>query len=167
MKHFKTLSVFSLVILAVAISLQAFAADKKFEGKGEVVTVDPVYKRITIRHEAIKDFAAGGETEFLVKSEKELEGLAKYDLVTFSISEKKGDARIESLKKTGVGAPPDDRVLIGQAAQGVIEATGEVAKAVTSPLPPVNTAVSGAVDTTTEATGEALKDVTPDVKAKF
>lgn len=166
MKHLKSILFLFLAVLTYLTCHEAKAAEKKFEGKGEVVSVDPMYKRITIKHGAIKNFEGDGETEFFVKSEKELKDLARYDLVDFTIAENKGDTRIESLKKTGVAEQPQEGFQIGEAAQGALESTAGAVKTITSPIPPVNTVASAAVDGTTNATGAVLEEA-PDLKKKF
>lgn len=168
MKHSKSFLFFSAVILsALTCSFAAFAAESRIEGKGEVVSVDPMLKRITIKHGVIKGFSAAGETSFLVKSESDLKGLSRYDLVSFTVAADKDNERIDFIIKTGVADPGPDGLPVGKAIQDVLEATGGAAKAVTSPIPPAHTVVSGAVDGTTNATGAVLEDATTEVKAKF
>ena len=156
---------FSVFILSSPVL--AKESTQSFEAEGEVVTVDPVYQRITIRHEVIPGFGEGAETEFIVSKKDLLEGLSRHDLVKFTIVDKKGDTRIEKIEKVGQAAPEDDRLKIGQAAQDALVATGEVAKGIVSPIAPAHTVVSGVVDSTTGATEEVLPEASPEVKKKF
>lgn len=142
-------------------------ASKRYETKGEVTSVDPLYSRVTLQHDAIKGFAGAGETEFTVESADLLKKIARGDLVNFTLVDKKGDVRVSQLTKTGVAPPKDDRLKVGQAVQDVLVATGEVAKTVTTPIPPAHGVVSGTVDAATDTTGAVLKDATTEVKKKF
>jgi Cu/Ag efflux protein CusF len=153
-------SFFRFFMIAAALSMlavPALAKDGKYEGKGEVVTVDPVYGRVTLRHGAIKGFAGDGETEFFVSSPELLRGLGRRDLIDFTVVEEKGDARIEAIEKTGVAAP-EEKAGVGRVVQDVLVGTGEVAKTVTQPIAPAHEVVSGAVGATTDATGSVLRE---------
>ncbi len=163
-----------LLLLISALALQAspmFAADKikRYQGTGEVMSVDPLYGQITIKHREIKGFVAGGnETLFFVNSKDLLKNIHKKDLVDFSIVEVKGDAQIDRLMKTGVAPDKKEGTSIGDAVQGVLTATGEAAKAVTSPIQPAHDVVSGTVGATTDTTGSVLDNATlPETKKKF
>ena len=167
MKKMLVLALFFLVVFIAA----AFAADQKktqFEASGEVVSADPLYGRVTIKHGAIKGLSGDAETEFFVTSPELLKGIAKRDLVDFVILEEKGETRIEKLTKTGEAPPQDDRSELGKAMQGALVSTGEAAKTVTSPVMPVHEVVSGAVGATTDTTGAVLDEAEiPEVKRKF
>ena len=145
----------------------ADAEPKSFSGKGEVVSADPLYGRVTIQHGAIKGLAGNEATEFVVKSKDLLNGLAKHDLVDFSLEENKGSIELIKITKTGVAPPVDDRLPVGKMAQDVLEATGEVAKTVTTPIEPAHEVVSGTMDATTHVTGSVLKDAKDKVEQKF
>ncbi|MBI3252046.1 MAG: copper-binding protein [Candidatus Omnitrophica bacterium] len=161
----------SLFVFAFLLSsaLNAFAETKArhFESEGEVVTVDPMYGQVTIRHDVIRDFMAGGSTSFYVTSPDLLKPIRTGDLVEFSVTDTRGDARIDKIKKVGQAPPKEDKAKLGEAVQTVIVATGELAKGVTSPIEPANQVVSGAADATSGATGSVLKDVSPQTKKKF
>jgi hypothetical protein len=130
--------------------------------------VDPLYSRVTIAHKAIKGFSEKTQTEFVVASAGVLEGLSKRDLVEFTFVDRSGEALVGNIKKTGQAPPKDDKLKIGQAVQDVLEATGEVAKGVTTPIPPAHGVVSGAVGATTNVTGSVLENIEgPEVKQKF
>ena len=159
-----------LFSLVLCLSASAFAADpavKTYEGEGEVMSADPVYSRVTISHDPIKGLPESGEVEYFTKTSEVLKGISRRDLVKFKIEESKGFAEVTELVKTGVAPEKKEGLPIGEAVQQVLEGTGEVAKTVVSPIEPAHEAVSGAVDTTTGATGEVLKDANPDVKKKF
>ena len=158
-----------LAFFSLFLAVQTFAAESKvrrFEAKGEVVTVDPIYSKITIKHAAIKDFAGDETTEFFVASPDLVKDLTKRDLVDFEIVDTKGDAKIEKIRKTGV-APAEEDLKLGQAVQDTLEGAGEVVKGVTEPIPPVNQLTSATVDATTNVTGAVLKDADADVKKSF
>ncbi len=163
-------TVFFLVSLFLLSNISCVFADSKktdFKASAEVVSVDPLYGRITLKHKAIQGFSGAGETEFFVSSEALLKGLSKRDLVDFIIVEKYGDTKVTQITKTGQAPEPDDRLLVGKAVQDVLVATGEAAKAVISPIEPAHQVVSGTVGAATEVTGAVLKDATTEVKTKF
>ena len=165
-KIYAVLALISLLFVNPVFSAEQTA--KRFEGSGEVLSVDPMYGRITIRHGVIKGFLAGGdETEFVVTSSSILKDISKRDLVDFVIVEEKGDDQIEKITKTGQAPIKEEGLPIGRAVQGVLEATGEAAKTVTTPITPVHDVVSGAVGATTDTTGVVLDDANPDVKKNF
>ncbi len=154
----------ALLVLLSASALEARAT--RFEGSGEVVTVDPPYRRITIKHGVIKDFAGAEETEFAVASTDILKGLGRRDLVDFTVADEKGNVRIEKIAKTGV-APEEEGSKVGQVVQDVLVGTGEAAKTVTTPIAPAHDIMSGAVDATTGATGSVLENADTKVKTEF
>ena len=165
----KNYTLFLLILLL--FSACAFAQSQKikhFDAKGEIMSVDPLYGRITIKHGPIKDFAGDAVTEFTVSAADILKGLATKDLVDFSVNDEKGDAQIEKITKTGVAAPAPGGIPIGAAARDVLLATGKTAEFVTSPIPPAQGLVQNTVGTITEGTGNAVEDVNvPEVKSKF
>ncbi len=164
----------ALLILISAVTLHDspfFAAEdiKRYQGTGEVLSVDPLYGQITIKHGEIKGFVAGGdETVFFVSSKDLLKMIHKQDFVDFSIVEVKGDARIDRITKTGVAPDRKEGIPMGEAVQGVLTATGEMAKAITAPIEPAHEVVSGTTDATTNTTGAVLDEATfPKTKKKF
>lgn len=158
-----------ILVLLLFTASQGYADQKltRFETNGEVTSVDPLYSRITIKHPAIKGFSGDTETEFFVSSADLLKGVSKGDLVDFVITDEKGDARIEKIKKTGVAPVKDDSTSLGRAVQGALVTTGEVAKTISSPIAPAHEVISGTVGATTGATDNVLHDAAPDVKKKF
>ena len=163
----KRTSLILLLFLFTAGLVYAGQKLTRFETKGEVTSVDPLYSRITIKHTAIKGYSGDGEAEFFVSSPDLLKGISKGDLVTFSIADEKGDTWIDKISKTGVAAVKDEPTPLGRAVQEVLVTTGEVAKTVSSPIAPAHEVVSGAVGATTQATDSVLHDATPEVKKKF
>ena len=159
---FSFISFFSIV-------LPAHAAQSKmhqFHGTGGVLTVDPVYSQVTLRHKAIKDFSGDRDSEFFVKSPELLKGIEKGDLVEFDLTDTKGDVKIDKIQKTGVASPQSDTVPLGQAVHDVLQGTGNVVKGVTEPLPPAHEVARGATSIT-DATGDALKEGDSQLKTKF
>ncbi len=154
------------LIFVLFLSSNSEAAVKHFEGSGEVTSVDPVYSSVSIKHGAIKNFAGDGETAFTVASADLLKKINRRDLVDFTITEDRGDARIEKITRTGQ-APPEEGSKMGKVVQDVLVGTGEIAKGIASPLPPAHEAVSGVVGATTSATGSALNEADTKVKTKF
>ena len=157
------LALLCLPVIAVAME----SKEKRFTGSGEVVTVDPLYSRITIETGAIKGYSGGGKNEFVVSSQSLLKDLSAHDLVTFEIAEVKGEATIDKITKTGVAPEKDQSTPIGKVAQDVLTGTGQVVKAVTSPIPPVHDTLGEAVGATTEGVGNAVSDVKSDVKKDY
>ena len=80
----KILLAFVIFFLSVS-SLHAQQKLTEFQSKGDVMSVDPMYGRITIKHGAIKGFSGDTETEFFVNSSGLLQNITKGDLVEFTI----------------------------------------------------------------------------------
>lgn len=152
---------------SLAFPLNAVAETKTFEGKGEIISADPLYGRVTIHHNAIKGFAGNEDTEFVVRSKDLLNNLGKHDLVDFSLEESGSNAEIVKINKTGVAPAVDAGLPVGKMAQDILVATGEAAKTVTTPIEPAHQMVTGAFGATTDATGTVLKDAKSEVKQKF
>ena len=163
----KRVFVVLLFLILTPSILCAASKETRYQGFGEVTSVDPLYSRVTIQHGAIKNFAGDAETEFFVRSIDLLKGIAKRDLVSFTLVNDKGDVRIEKLTKTGEAVLKEGSVPLGRVVQDALVATGEAAKAVSSPIAPAHEVVSGAVGATTEATDSVLHDANPNVKKKF
>jgi Cu/Ag efflux protein CusF len=159
-----------LLVFLFSVS-PASAADisrsKHFTSRGEVISVDPMYSRITLQHDPIKGFPGGFETEFEVSSQNLLKNISMSDEVTFEIEEAAGSAQIIKLERTGKKFEHNDRMPMGRAAQDLLEGASTVVKTVTSPIAPVNQLTSAATDATTSATGSVLADKDSEVKAKF
>ncbi len=173
----KPLVLFLLISTLVLQASPMFAADeiKRYQGTGEVTSVDPLYGQITIKHGEIRGFVAGGNwaalntgTLFFVNSKELLKNIHKKDIVNFSIVEVKGDAQIDRIEKIGVAPDEKEGIQVGDAVQAVLAATGEAAKAVTSPIQPAHEVVSGTTDAATNTTGAVLDNATfPETKKKF
>ena len=165
----KFFSLFSFIfLLSTTLAFSADDKTKQFNGHGEVTSVDPLYSRITIRHEAIRGFSGSAETEFFVSSPALLKSIQKRDLVDFVIVEKNKSAQIEKITKTGQAPIHEEKLEVGKAVQGVLVATGEVAKSVTTPIPPAHEVVSGTVGAATSTTGAVLDEADgTKVKTKF
>ena len=150
----------SVLFLLIFSASQCHAAERvrHFEGYGEVLSVDPISSQITIRHRAIKGLAGSGDTQFFVTDAAMLEGIEKHNLVELDLVETKGDLKVEKITKTGQALPQEDGIPLGQAVQDTLQGTGQVLKAVTSPLPAVSDAVSGAADSTADAADPKIKD---------
>ncbi len=160
-------------ILTCLISMTAahllYATDsqpKKFIASGHVITVDPVYLQLTIRHGAIKGFSGGADTEFYAASGDLIKNIQKDDLVDFEFTDSKGDVKIDKITKTGVALPEVEKSL-GSGVQEVLEGAGDVVKGVTSPIRPAQDVAGGVMDATTGATSNVLKDASPEHKTKF
>ena len=159
---------FYLLLSILFISLPSHAANTKtFQGNGEVVTVDPLYSRITIETGPIKGYSGGGRNEFVAASADLLKDLSARDLVEFEITEVNREAKIDKIKKTGVANEKDSGTPIGQAAQEILNGAGNAVKTVTSPIPAIHDTVGEAVGTATEGTGNLVKDVKSDAKRDF
>ena len=153
---------FSLLFAAV----NSFAAEE-ISGKGQVRSVDPLYGRLTIKHDAIRGLAESGEHEYTVASPDLLKDLARRDLVDFKVKVDKSNQEITAIEKTGVAPPENDGLPVGQAVQGALESTAGAAQSLTSPIPPAHGFVAATTNATTEVTGSVLDDATTEVKKKF
>lgn len=162
----KILNVY-LVVFSLFLNFSAFAETKEVLGKGEVVSSDPLYNRITIKHDVIKDLGAAGENEYNASAEI-IRNLSRRDLVDFTANvDSAGTVEITKIEKTGEAPEEPSGLPVGKAVQGALEATAGAAQAVTSPLPPAHEVVSATTDATTNATGAVLDDATTEVKSKF
>lgn len=166
MKKFSVLFLF-FYFVGLPVSFADSASVKRFQGNGEVVSVDPVYSRITINHSLIKDFAHDGETEFVVSSPALLKKISKSDLVSFDIEETRGDAQIVKIERTGQAPPKEEGIGLGRAAQDVLEGAGAVVKTVASPIAPIGQVANATADATTNTTGSVLSNTDGDMKKKF
>jgi hypothetical protein len=160
MKKVYALGVLALLFLGV----WAFSAQhelERIEADGEVMEVDPLHSVILIEYKGV-------DTQFDVVSKDLLKDLSKRDLVHFTFAQDKNRQVIEKIVKTGEAPPKEEKLEIGKAVQDVIVGAGETAKFVTSPVPPVQEAIGGAVGATTDTTGAVLEDVSaPEAKTKF
>ncbi len=159
MKKIALFVLFSAFLAASAVHAADPLKSKTLEASGEITSVDALYSRVTIHHGAIKGFSGDTETEFVASSADLLKGLSKRDLIDFTIEEKKGEALITKITKTGQAPPKEDKVELGKAVQGALVSTGEAMKTVASPIPPAHAVVSGAVGATTAATGAVVEPI--------
>ena len=169
---------FFVFLFSLILPPFSYAADRAetrhFQASGEVISVDPLYSRITISHSPIKGFSGDGETEFTVKTADLLKKISKSDLVDFEIEETKSEANIIKITKTGQAPPKEEGVPVGRAAQEVLEGAGTIVKTVASPIAPVGEVANATADATTNATGSVLTEAKPaisdgdaQVKRKF
>ena len=94
----KSFLILSFLLLIPSI-LPAASKETLYQGSGEVTSVDPLYSRVTIRHSAIKNFTGDAETEFFVQSAGLLKGIAKRDLVNFTLINEKDYVNCHALWK--------------------------------------------------------------------
>ena len=64
-------------MMMIQILFAADTAPKKYTSSGQVITVDPVYSQLTIRHGAIKGFAGDADTEFYAASADLIKNIQK------------------------------------------------------------------------------------------
>lgn len=147
-----------LLLFSASVALSAEKAHH-FDGKGEILSVDPLYSRVTIKHTAIKGFSGDGKSEFFVTKPELLKGISTRDLVSFSLADEKGDVRIDKIERTGVAEEHGDGTIkISEAARAVIGATGEVARGITQPITPVHEGVKNATGATENISDAVLED---------
>ena len=125
----------------------------------EVADVDAIGGRVTFKTQG----------EYFADPSALLKEIGRRDLVDVVVTQEKGGAEnVTKLTKTGVAPLESEGLEVGKAVQGVLVATGEVAKAVTTPVPPAHGAVSETVGATTNATGSVLDDAKlPETKQNF
>jgi Cu/Ag efflux protein CusF len=138
--------------------LHAAEAVRHFQASGEVRTVDPVYSQVTIEHGVIKGLAHDGVTEFYVTDPAMLKGISTGDLVDFEITDTKGDVKIDRILKTGTAPPREEGIPVGEALQQTFQGVGDIAGAVTAPIPPVSESIGGATRSTVESTDPRIQD---------
>lgn len=158
----------ALIYLALGFASAVWAApaeNRTFDASGEVLSVTPVYSRITIKHDAIPDFSGSGETEFTASSKEILETVSGGDLVNFTITETRGDAKITKIERTGVAVKEEQH--LGQAIQQTLEGAGEAVTGVAAVIPPAGEVVGAASNAATGATGSVLDNADPQVKQNF
>lgn len=141
-------------------------AIKTYEGKGEVVAVSPLFSRITIKHELIKNFSEATETEFPVTSKTLIEKVQKGDLVRFRISDNRGDVVIDQIVKIGIAPKIEEGSAVGHAVHNVLVGTSQVVNGVTQPVEPANRLANSVMGAATDSTEEPLKDA-PEAKRAF
>jgi len=147
-------------------SAGAVLKGKEYKSTGEVISVDPVYSSLSIKHEAIQGFAGDETTVFIVENASNLKGIERGDLVDFDFVDYPGQASITRIERVG-RANHETQLPLGRAVQGMLNETGRVVGEVTRPIPAAGEIVGGAVSATTDATGEVVKDANSDVKTKF
>lgn len=147
---------FLLLLAAAAISAER---PTRFEGEGEIVTVDPAYGRVTIEHKAIKGFAGDDTSEFFVADASMLKGLGRRDTVKFTLIDQKGDVRVEKIEKTGVAPEKKGEYLtMNDAVKGALHATGDVAGEITRPIEPIHEGTRAVTGATTDTADELLTE---------
>lgn len=151
-KTIKLAFIFSFLIISTVIAAQSPSV------KGEVIDVDPIAGRLELK----------GLGEYFVTDASLLKSISRHDLIEAELTADKGDPRIAKLVKTGTAAPEEQGLPVGQAVQGLLGATGDTVKAVTSPIAPVHDTAGEGVHAVTEGTGEFVKDATgPSVTQDF
>lgn len=158
----------AFIYLALGFASVVWASpihDRSIEATGEVLSVSPVYSRITIKHGLIPGYSESGETEFQAEPKEILSKISGGDLVQFTITETKGNSVITKIERTGV-AVKEERHL-GQALQKTLEGAGDAATALVSPIAPAGEVVGAATTATTEATSSVLNQANPEVKQSF
>ena len=166
MKKTALLLIGAIGLFSSSYLLAADKTVKTYEGKGEVVAVSPVYSRITIKHELIKNFSEAAETEFVVSSKSMIEKIRKGDLVTFRIADNHGDVTIDQLTRVGVAPEVEGGSPVGYAVRDVLTGTSQVVNGVTQPVQPANKLANSVMGATNDSTTTVLKDA-PEVKNKF
>ena len=158
MRKIQVAVIFLFVLFATVSSGYTASRDGEFSGSGAVISVDPVYARVTITHPAIKGLSGDGTTEFFATSADVLRNVETGDTVDFKITQKRGEALVTSIARTGRVEEVDDVPAINRAFQGALETTGEVAKTITQPIPPAHGVVSAAAGATTDTTGALIDE---------
>lgn len=154
--NLKALLFLPLFILVNASAL--YAAATASHGSGEVTDVDSIAGRVTLKEQG----------EFSVTDSSLLKNINRRDLVDYALEDDKRDARINKITKTGEAPVEDDGLPIGKAMQDVLNATGETAKFVTSPITPVHDTAGEAVNSVTGGTGEMVSEAKgPRTKQNF
>ena len=165
----KPVGLLVVFILMACVSVFASESHKAYQGSGEVLSVEPLYSRITIRHGKIKGLSGGPESDFLSVSALLLKDVEKRDLVEFTLEEDRGDLRLVKITKIGQAQPKEESSEVDDALHGVLDATNRVAQGVTAPLPPAQRLVKGTLGAASDTT-EGAVDVSegnPQVKRKF
>ncbi len=161
-------SVLTASLFSLFISFLCYAAVKNYDGEGEVLSVDPALRRVTLKHGVIQGYSGEGETEFTANDDKMLQGVSKRDFVHFTLRDENGNLELDQIVTLGEVEPESSGIQVGRAVRDVVTATGEAAKFVTSPIEPVHGAVESAMGATQEVTAATIDDATlPDTTRKF
>lgn len=147
-----------LVFFMLHQTLAFSAGSKHSKASGEVTDVDSISGRVTLKDHG----------EYFVADAALLKNINRNDLVDVDIVEENGEARIHRIEKTGEAPHEEESLPVGKAVQGVLQATGQTAKFITSPIAPVHDTAGEAAGAVTESAGDMVKDAKgPEVKQKF
>jgi protein SCO1/2 len=92
---------------------------RRYEVKGQVLTVKPETKEILVKHEDIKGFMPAMTMPYTVNDDGELKGIAAGDLIDAMLVVEVTRAYLQQIKKTGTAPLPDDARTTIPAAAGV------------------------------------------------
>src|SRR5438270_7294411 len=97
---------FLLLVCVCAVAASAVAACTKpdqrtFTLQGQVLSVEPARKQLTIKHEEIKGFMPAMTMPYEVRDEKLLNGLAAGDLINATLVVVSNGAYLSSIRKVG------------------------------------------------------------------
>jgi protein SCO1/2 len=93
----------SLLAAALAIVSACGSApdERRFTLQGQVQSLDPARKTVTVKHEEIKGFMPGMTMPYDVRETKELDGLAGGDLINATLVVQSNNAFLTGIKKVG------------------------------------------------------------------
>jgi protein SCO1/2 len=100
------LFVFLLCALIAAARCSGKSNDRSFALQGQVLSIDPPHKQLTIKHQEIKGLMPAMTMPYEVRDEKLLDGLAPGDLVHATLVVETNNAYLKMITKTGT-APLD------------------------------------------------------------
>ena len=93
------------ILVAIAIffpqaqALRAAQSATNYEGRGTVVSLDQKGKKVTLKHEEIKDLMPAMTMEFPIKSDEALNGLWPGNRVRFTLSPQGTEFVVENIEK--------------------------------------------------------------------
>ena len=113
------LLIVGLVMLGAGCGSAVDADPRRYDLKGQILTVKPETKEILVKHEDIKGFMPAMTMPYTVTDDSELKGVAAGDLISATLVVEVNRAYLQHIRKTGSAPLPDDARTTIPAAAGV------------------------------------------------
>jgi len=97
----RSLLVFIVSAALAAVSCSAPSGQRRYPLQGQVLSLDPARKSVTLKHDEIKGFMPAMTMPYEVQEEKALDGLSPGDLVSATLVVFANGAYLTDVKRTG------------------------------------------------------------------
>jgi len=101
MRAHTALAVCLCLALVGAVACSPAPARRTFALQGEVISIEPASKRVTVKHGEIKGFMAAMTMSYQVQDEKLLGGLAPGDLISATVVVSASGTYLSAIQKVG------------------------------------------------------------------